>query len=141
MIDNATDYCWSFFLKKKLQTSAKVRELIKDLKSKLGITVKHIRCDNAGENKNLQRNSLRDGLGLTFEFTAPGTPQQQGRMERKFATFYGRMRAMMKRAGLNEKQRQSLWTEVANTANDLENVLVSPLQTKPAHESFYRTRF
>ena len=32
-------------------------------------------------------------IRLQFEYTARGTPQRNGRIERKFATFYGRIRA------------------------------------------------
>ena len=32
---------------------------------------------------------------IKFEFTAPNTPQQNGKAERKFATLKGRIRAMM----------------------------------------------
>jgi hypothetical protein len=30
-----------------------------------------------------------------FEFTAPDSPQQNGKIERKFATLYGRVRAIL----------------------------------------------
>ena len=36
--------------------------------------------------KDLKRLTLEKGLGIMFEYTAPGTPQQNGRVERKFAT-------------------------------------------------------
>ena len=51
--------------------------------------MKIIRCDNAGENMILKRKSEELGMGLTIEFTARYTPQQNGRIERKFATLYG----------------------------------------------------
>ena len=137
VIDDATDFCWSFFLKKKSQTSARVRELIKDVAEKYNINIQKIRCDNAGENKQLQKDCLRDGLGITFEYTAPRTPQQNGRVERKFATLYGRTRAMLIYAGLNEPQRKLLWCEGVSTATDLENMLVSDTKTVAAHNSFY----
>jgi len=98
IIDDATD----FFLKKKGDLSKTVRELINDLKAKIQKTVKYIRCDNAGENKSLEKDAKCDGLGIQFKWTAPGTPQQNGRVERKFKTLYGRVRAMFKEAGLTE---------------------------------------
>ena len=48
------------------------------------------------------------GLGTKFEYTAVGTPQQNGRIERKFATLYGRVRSMMIDAGIKEELRQRL---------------------------------
>ena len=53
-MDDATDYCWSFFLKAKSETAGVMVNFIKKLKDTEGITVKNIRCDNAGENKAFQ---------------------------------------------------------------------------------------
>ena len=60
--------------------------------------MKIIRCDNAGENKVLERESEKNELGISFEYTAPGTPQQNGVVERAFVTVMGRARAMMNHA-------------------------------------------
>ena len=65
-----------------------VRGLILDLKTKYNIAVMHICCDNSGENYALEKSCKREGLGIKFEFTAPNTPQQNGRAERKFATLF-----------------------------------------------------
>ena len=40
----------------------------------------------SGENKSLEKDAKRDGLIIQFEDTAPGTPQQNGRVERKVKT-------------------------------------------------------
>ena len=61
-------------MKKKGDLSTTVRELIKDLKAKMQKIVKYVRCDNAGENKSLEKDAKRDGLGIQFEWTASGTP-------------------------------------------------------------------
>ena len=66
-----------------------VRCLIKHLKATNQTAVEIVHCNNAGENKQLQTDCLNDGLGIVFEYTDPGTPQQNGRGERKFATLYG----------------------------------------------------
>ena len=77
VVDEATDYCWSFFLKKKSELSKKMIDLLKQLFT-LGYKVKALRCDNAGENVTLQSKCVNNGLNISFEFTAPGTPQQNG---------------------------------------------------------------
>lgn len=46
-----------------------------DLKSKNKLP-KILQMDNAGENKALETKCLKYGLGVSFEYTAPGTPQQ-----------------------------------------------------------------
>ena len=49
---------------------------IKGIAKKHRIEIKRIRLDNSGENKSLQKECDKQNLGIIFEFTAPGTPQQ-----------------------------------------------------------------
>jgi hypothetical protein len=85
VVDDCTDVAWSAFLRKKSDQVDRIVELIKDLATKHKTTVKYIRCDNAGENGSLERECAKQGLGIQFEYTGPGTPQFNGRVERKFA--------------------------------------------------------
>jgi hypothetical protein len=137
VIDDCTDVCWSKFLKKKSDQVDFLLELLKDLKAKHRKTVRLIRCDNAGENKSLQKLCEQEGLGIQFEYTAPGTPQLNGRVERKFATLYGRVRAMLNGARLTKELRNGLWTEAARTASDLENTLVSSTRPVAPFNQFF----
>ena len=43
------------------------------------------------ENKKMEELSINQDLGVRFEYTSVGTPQQNGRVERKIATLYGRV--------------------------------------------------
>jgi len=71
--------------------------------------VEHITCDNAGENQALESACINKELGIVFEYTAPGTPQQNGVMERAcFATMLGKTRAIMNGAGFDEKKTSSI---------------------------------
>jgi hypothetical protein len=63
---------------------------------------------------------------IKFEFTAPNTPQQNGVVERAFATIYNRVRAMFANANIDGELRNSLWDEAAYTATILENILQTP---------------
>ena len=72
------------------------------LKYSTPINVKYICCDNAGENKGLQQQLMKDGSKIQFEFTAPATPQQNGIVEHAFPTLMGCTRAMMNYAGFNK---------------------------------------
>ena len=54
---------------------------LKDLEAKHGKRVKFIRCDNEDENKAVDEDSKENSLGIKFEYTAPGTPQQNGMVE------------------------------------------------------------
>ena len=69
VMDDATGFIWSFFLKYKSQVKDKMIELIKDLDKKQGYKVKYLRCDNAGENLKVEEECLKLGLGTTMEYT------------------------------------------------------------------------
>ena len=98
LVDEATKYKKSLFLKKKNEQAEPIIDWIKALKARHEIQVEIIRCDNAGENNVLERESYKNEWGIIFEYTAPGTPQQNGMVERAFVTVMGRARAMMNHA-------------------------------------------
>ena len=64
LVDEATKYKKSFFLKKKNEQVEPIIDWIKALKARHKIQVKIIRCDNAGENKVLERESDKNELGI-----------------------------------------------------------------------------
>ena len=98
--------------------------------------MKIITCDNAGENKFLERESDKNELGIIVEYTAPGTPQQNGVVESAFVTVMGRARAMMNLAGFTTAMRQQLWCEAAQTATLLDNILVQDSAKSPPFTQF-----
>jgi len=62
-------------------------------------------------------------LGIIFEYTAPGTPQQNGVVERAFATMLGKTRAIMNSAGFDEKM-SAILDGSSNTITHLENIMI-----------------
>ena len=76
-------------------------------------------------------------INLKFEFTAPYTPEQNGKIERKYATLYGKARAMLNWAKLTKVLRIQLWAQCAQTVTRLENILYNKAETKTASEKFY----
>jgi len=66
VVDDATKCKWSFVLKKKDELASKVIPFLKDLKHTVKKIVKIIRCDNAGENKSLEKECTQQGLGIEF---------------------------------------------------------------------------
>lgn len=135
VVDEATNMKWSFFLQTKNQQVPVLQNFIKTLKD-MGHPVKFIRCDNAGENESLKKQMEKEGSSIRFEFTARQTPQQNGKVERSFASLYGRMRAMMIGAGFDESEKMKLWMEAAATATKLDNIL--SLAGEPsAYKKFY----
>ena len=113
LVDEATKYKKSFFLKKKNEQVEPIIDWTKGLKARHKIQVKIIRFDNDGENKVLERESDKNELGVISEYTAPGTPQQNGVVERAMA------------------KTQQLWYETAETATLLDNILVQDSAKSP----------
>ena len=58
---------------------------MKDLKATESIDVRYIHCKNSGENGAFERLFKQEGTGLNFEYTTPGKPQQNGKVNMKFA--------------------------------------------------------
>ena len=137
MVDEFSDYVHSFFLKKKSDQIKILPMWIKGIAKKHRIEIKRIRLDNSGENKSLQKECDKQNLGIIFEFTAPGTPQQNSVAERRLPTLMGRARAMLIQAGLEAKYKEEFWCEVISTATKLDNIMVRPERTKPPHTLFY----
>jgi hypothetical protein len=136
--DERTDHIWSIFLRNKSETADKMLEWLHMIKNTMDINVRIIRCDNAGENRKLQEVIRADpDLKIKFEFTAPNTPQQNGKIERKFQTLYGKVRAMLNWARLTAHLRTRLWAQCAAVVTKLENIIVKEHNDVSSHEKFY----
>ena len=99
--------------------------------------MKNIRLDNSGENRSLQKECEKQNLGIIFEFTAPGTPQQNSVVERKIPALMDRARAMMIQAGFTQHDKRKFWCEVISTVTKLDNIMVRKERTKPPHTLLY----
>ena len=136
--DAFTGYLWSFFLKAKSDLPVTILTWIQKLSKTMGVKINYIRCDNSGENKKLQELLDADKeVSVNFEYVAPYTPEQNGSIERKFATLFGKTRAMLNGARLTKYLRNKLWAHCAKTATNLENVLSTTADTKSASEIFF----
>ena len=139
LVDDYSRQKWSIFIQKKSELPEKVFNVLNKLLNEQGVKFKVIRCDNAGENYKLQELLQEKQYGAKFEYTAPDTPQQNGVVERVFATLYGKVRSMLNWSKVEEGMRAGLWAECANTATLLDNVLIDREGEKSAHELFYGT--
>ena len=137
VVDEFSDCCHSFFLKRKSDQIELFPIWIKELKAKYGIDIKYIWLDNSGENRSLQNECDKQNLGIIFEFSAPGTPQQNSVVERKIPTLMGRSRAMMLTAGFSQQDKRKFWCEVISTATKLDNIMVRKERTNPPFTLFY----
>jgi hypothetical protein len=96
--------------------------LLTDLKIANRI-VKFIRCDDAGENMTMKNDPEIKSFGIKFECSGPRTSQRNGKVERKFPTLYGRIRAMLNGAGLEGELRDNIWAECVMNVTHLSNII------------------
>ena len=86
--------------------------------------------------RSLKESQTRKSWGF-LEYTAPGTPQQNGVVERVFVTVMGRARVMMNHARFTMAKRQQLWCEAAQTATMLDNILVQESAKSPPFTQYF----
>ncbi len=134
MMDDHSGFVVGSYLKKKSDLQEKGVEMIQKFENDFNLKVKRIRCDNAGENQAMEKECVRRKMGIVFEYTSVGTPQQNGRIERKFATLYGWVRAMFVASGITGSLRQKLWAEAMNTAIDMNNIIVNQQDGRAPYE-------
>ena len=87
VLDDCTDYCWSFFLRNKSDLKYKVVNVIKELNG-MDKKVSFVRCDDAGENKSFEQLCKNLGQGVQFEYSGPRNPQRNDRLNRSYNAFW-----------------------------------------------------
>ena len=97
IIENSSNFTWSFFLKEKSNLADVIIGLIKNLNNKYNLQ------DNKEESVAFDKACKQEGLGVVFEQTAPGTSQQNGHIERKFTTIFNWVCAMLNNGKYNKK--------------------------------------
>ena len=134
--DQASTMKWSHFGRRKNESINIVFNFIQQLKAKSPNLGKYLRMDNSGENVVLKNKLHKEGVDTVVEFTSPNTPEQNGQVERSFATLWGRVRAMLNNSGVDAELRAELWAECAATATKLNNML-SKKGGKSPYELFH----
>ena len=111
--------------------------LINTLKIKYNLQIQRLCCNNAGENQAFELTCDQEGLGINFEHTATGTPQQNGHGECKFATLFNRVHVMLNNGKFTTYMQSGLWTEVSNAAMTLKNNLITPNRALSPFQHFF----
>jgi hypothetical protein len=102
-------------MKAKSDLPDRVVELLQLLHQDKLISGKPKIClDNSGENESLKAQMKTDSSGAIFEFTALGSPQFAGVVERKFATLFARVCSTLNSVCLSQDLGNGLWAEAAN---------------------------
>ena len=137
-MEEYTNFKKSYFLRTKNQVTPKGLEFFFILQSN-GIKVKVFRGDNGAENKIFfKEKKIKLCMDARFEVLAPGTPQQNGVVERAFATLYGRVQAMLNNANLEGDICKSLWAECAKIATALAGILYGKNQTENSYTKMFQ---
>ncbi|GJT83816.1 putative ribonuclease H-like domain-containing protein [Tanacetum coccineum] len=128
--DDFSRFSWTFFLRSKDETSAILKDFIRQIENQLNQKVKTIRCDNGTEFKNRDINEFCGLKGIKREYSNARTPQQNGVAERKNRTLIEAARTMLADSFLPN----TFWAEAVSTAC---YVLNRVLVTKPHNKTPY----
>nr|GEV35884.1 hypothetical protein [Tanacetum cinerariifolium] len=82
VVDDYSRYTWVFFLHSKDEASDVISSFIKKTRVNLQLQVQRVRIDNGTEFKNKTLAKFFDEAGITQQFSASRTPQQNGVVER-----------------------------------------------------------
>nr|GFB63498.1 hypothetical protein [Tanacetum cinerariifolium] len=83
VVNDYSRYTWVFFLYSKDKASELIISFIKKTQVNLQLQVQRIRTDNGTEFKNKTLAKFFDEVGITQQFSAARTPQQNGVVERR----------------------------------------------------------
>nr|GFB89531.1 putative ribonuclease H-like domain-containing protein [Tanacetum cinerariifolium] len=107
VIDDYSRYTWVFFLHSKDEASDVIISFIKKTQVNLQLQVQRVRTDNGTEFKNKTLAKFFDEVGITQQFSATRTPQQNGVVERRNRILVEAARTMLTFANLPS----FLWAE------------------------------
>lgn len=111
VLDDFSHFCVVYLLKSKDEATYNLINYIKESETKFG-PVCRIRCDNGGEFSNKIIQKFCQDKGIRIEYTAPYSPQMNGRTERMNGTLLNKVRTMFIDTGLPK----ILWGEAIRTA-------------------------
>ncbi|GJW35314.1 putative ribonuclease H-like domain-containing protein, partial [Tanacetum coccineum] len=128
--DDFSRFSWVFFLRTKDETSAILKDFIRQIENQLNQKVKTIRSDNGTEFKNKDVIEFCGLKGIKREYNNARTLQQNGVAERKNRTLIEAARTMLADSFLPN----TFWAEAVSTAC---YVLNRVLVTKPHNKTPY----
>lgn len=124
--DDFSRYCYIYLISDKSQALEKFKIYKAEVEKELNTEIKVVRSDRGGEffgrytesgqNKGPFALYLQEN-GIQAQYTTPGTPEQNGVVERRNRTFLNMVRSLMCTSGLPK----FLWGEALKTANYLTN--------------------
>ena len=83
IVDDFSRFTWVFFLDDKSQVQKIFKNFARKTQNQFEVKIKKVRSDNGTEFKNANVDTFLDEEGISHEFSAMYTPQQNGVVERK----------------------------------------------------------
>ncbi|KAL8092978.1 hypothetical protein AgCh_035017 [Apium graveolens] len=130
IVDDYSRFTWVLFLRTKDEAFVEFKDLITNLETKYSFKLKTIRSDHGGE---FEKDFITfcKSRGITHEFSALRTPQQNGVVERKNRTLQETARTLLHESKLPRK----FWAEAVHTScYVLNRVLIRPILLKTPYE-------
>ncbi|KAK9930160.1 hypothetical protein M0R45_027212 [Rubus argutus] len=115
VVDDFSRFTWVNFLREKSDTFESCKGLFKKVmneKHSSNLSIVRVRTDNGTEFKNTLFTDFFLEVGISHEFSAPITPQQNGIVERKNRVLLDMGRVMLHSSSLGQK----FWAEAISTA-------------------------
>src|SRR4051812_29610798 len=131
IVDDFSRFMWVFFLDDKSQVQKIFKNFARKAQNQFDVKIKKVRSDNGTEFKNANVDTFLDEQGISHEFSATYTPQQNGVVEKKNRTLIEMARTMLD----EYKTSEHFWAEVVETACHATNRLyLHKLLGKTAYE-------
>ncbi|KAJ9558522.1 hypothetical protein OSB04_013136 [Centaurea solstitialis] len=136
LVDEFSRFTWIEFLRAKSDAADRIIAFIKRIQVLLGRRVKKLRSDNGTEFRNAKLQSFLEDVGISHNFSAVRTPQQNEVVERKNRTLVEAARSMMAHSGVP----QQFWAEAVSTACYTQNrTLIVKWTGKTAYEMIWES--
>ena len=136
VVDDITRYTWVILLQSMSKAPEHIEALYIRFQNEKSLKIDRIRSDHGKEFENLYMESFCTRSGISQEFSAPITPQQNGVVERKNRVIQDMARAMLH----NKDVARNLWGESVNTACHTINRVYFRLGTKKTPYELWKGR-
>ena len=136
VVDDFTRYTWVILLRSKLDAPEHIEALCTRLLNEKNLKIGRIQSDHGKVFKNSYMESFCTRSGISQEFFAPITPQQNSVVERKNRVIQEMARAMLH----NKDVARNLWGEAINTSCHTVNRVYFRLGTKKTPYKLWKGR-
>jgi len=131
VVDDFSRYTWILFLHTKKEAYSEFKKLARKLQNRCCNNIGAIRSDHGGEFQNEKFISFCNKLGISHNFSAPRTPQQNGVVERKNRSLEELARTILNDSALPK----CFWVDAVSTACYVINcMLIRPILKKTPYE-------